>query len=188
MSDDQKVAIVMSTGANNARMLEALAERKVEIELDTVTTPPTITGPHGRAWRIDPVARANGRPDAGVVAWMVEAPWAHPAWHSYAIVLISLRPIEGLPDPKIYRDGATHEMVVFALNPDESRQATLDGGVFRQLTPCNFAGQFIEIEDGYAMQRIECAVLEIIHGQLSPDTDFRHAWINRFGDHMIKKG
>ena len=51
--------------------------------------------------------------------WIVEAGWAHPLWHSYAVILLDLTTeIQGSP-AIIYRDGMTHEVHVFALDPDK---------------------------------------------------------------------
>ena len=56
--------------------------------------------PNGKAWRFDLDAirmrmKADPASDAAVDAWLIEAPWAHPVWHSYLVMLIHLRPIPG---------------------------------------------------------------------------------------------
>jgi hypothetical protein len=151
-----------------------------ELPLDTITVPPTLTGKHGRAWRItlDHRHRATDTIDV----WLIEAPWAHPVWHSYAISLARLR--EG---DVFYLPCATHELVLFALNPAKSRQDMLGANAVHILEPPNFAAQIVEVEDTLARERVTSAVEKILKGELSPDTDFRRMWIALFGNNMVRK-
>lgn len=194
MAEEQKPAlVVIGTGAANARFLSGPnATTKVT---DPITATPVIQGQHGRAWLCD---SENGRrkmnlqpgQDAGLVHWVVEAPWAHPAWHSYSIILIHLRPMEGHKQPVIYLQGATHEILVHVLNPKRDRNKLLADGMIHGdtiLTPTNFAGQIIEIEDRYALDRVSKAIKMICDGTLSPDTDHIDAWGILFGRHMMKR-
>jgi hypothetical protein len=154
---------------------------------DPVTTPPSLTG-HSRAWRVDLAKiKASGLTvDNGCVAcWLVEAPWAHPIWHSYRISVAHLHPLARVPDPVIYRPGATHEMVVLALDPRAPRQPLLDRGEGEPLFPVNFAAQMIETNDATAALKVERAVEMIVAGRLSPDTDFLSHWSALFGDDMM---
>lgn len=157
---------------------------------DPISIPPTIDGPHAKAWRMDYVsilkALGNPKETAGVCMWLVEAPWAHPFWHSYRISLVHLRPIEALGPATIYLEGATHEMVVEALDPEKPRQAALDRLDFAQLQPANFAAQMIKSSDADAEIAVGMAVKMICDGRLNPDTDFRAQWIAMFGDNMMK--
>lgn len=159
--------------------------------LDPISAPPSIMNIAGRAWRLDldRVYTRNGKPRLGHVAsWLIEAPWAHPCWHSYSINLIHLRPLQGIPDPVIYLPGATHELWVHALDPNESRQEMMGTGIFRNLDPMNFGAQIIAETDAAAVQRVEReAVLPICLGELSPDTDFLNAWTALFGDNMVRR-
>lgn len=151
----------------------------MECKDDVITVKPTINGAHARAWRVDPHHVA---PHSLVTSWLVEVPWAHPVWHSYRISLIHLRPVPGLDDAVIYRSGATHEIAVYALDPDMPRQAVFDSHVWDVLTPPNFVDQFIAQSDAAADARIADVVRLICDGWLSPDTDFRGAWIKLFGE------
>jgi hypothetical protein len=165
-------------------------------KLDTITKAPDLTGEKSRAWRIDiDTARAIGNwtteEDATIAAWLVEAPWAHPAWHSYVIVLMHLRPlVADKRETKFYLEGATHEMWLYAIDPKSSREDFVTKCNFKELsilTPINFAAQIIEPSDDAAIARVEKAVQEICNGELSPDTDFQSMWEERFGNHMIKQ-
>lgn len=155
--------------------------------------PPDKTGLGGRAWRcnLDAYRRtfeAAAADDATLAMWIVEAPWAHPFWHSYWITLVHLRPMPDERETKIYLEGATHEFWVYAVNADHSREPAIRGtGAVHHLTPPNFVAQFIEPSDGAACARIEGAVDLILTGELNPDTDARSQWKALFGDAMFKR-
>jgi hypothetical protein len=122
-------------------------------------------------------------PDAGVCGWIVEARWAHPLWHSYEIACYHLRPLEGFNKPRFYTPNATHEMILFALDPDSPRTVTKTPV---RLHPANFAAQFWEADDTDAERRIQKCVEEILAGQLNPDTDYTSQWVQRFNRGMLK--
>jgi hypothetical protein len=159
---------------------------------DPVSLPPAVTGHVGRAWLMDMAAqcrRLGIRPedDGSVSTWMVEAPWAHFAWHSYAVILIHLRPMPDNRPTLFYLDGATHEVWVYALSAVEPREpAILGQAIPAFLQPKNFAAQFIAESDEAAAARVKAAVQEVVDGQLSPDAGCRHDWAARFGDNMLK--
>lgn len=155
-------------------------------QADAITIPPTITGRAGRAWLVDP-AVASEREAAEIACWVIEASFAHPVWHSYALLCIHLRPIEGVPAPTMYLEDATHEIILFALNPDKPREPAVRGLKLPCLEPANFAAQLIEVSDDLARGRIESVVRLVCDGKLSPDTDYLRAWVKLFGDNMIKK-
>ena len=159
---------------------------------DPLTTEPAVTGSAGRAWAIDLIRRrgmlaANGHATPEVGSWIVEAPWAHPAWHSYWIMVMHLRELPGVAMPTFYVEGATHELWVYAINPEMERQPMLETGMIPVLTPMNFAAQITAEHDGAAHDLVEQAVKMICEGTLSPDTDFRQQWVTLFGDGMIRR-
>jgi hypothetical protein len=190
MSDDKLTIGIIGTGAGNAR---ALAGDGVAPIKDPITAAPVISGPHGRAWLCD---LANGlkqkgfkpEDDACIAHWIIEAPWAHSAWHSYSIVLVHLRPMPDGRRTLIYLDEATHELWVHAMAPDHDRNKVLATGIptGAWLSPKNFASQFIEISDELARDRVKAAIQQICDGKLSPDTDYQHQWVRLFGDSMMK--
>jgi hypothetical protein len=191
--NDKPTLTIIGSGSGALHLLAALhgeVVRPTTIK-DPVSAPPIVSGPVGRAWLcdIDAVRRAlNTKPERDPVLadWVVEAPWAHPAWHSYAVVLVHLRP---LPDRQtmFYLDGATHELWVLALDPNKDRNKILIGRERNYwLQPINFAAQFIEASDELALTRVRAAVQEICNGVLCPDTDFIRQWVQRFGDNMLK--
>lgn len=141
--------------------------------------PPAKQGPYGKAWRMDIAAiRAHyGKQGAEICFWIVEAPWAHPMWHSYMLSAVHLRPCDGFPPAVVNLPGATHEVMLYALDP--SRTPRLDR-IPRLLNPSNFHGQWIAESDDAAIAKVESCVDMILAGRLSPDTDFRREWIELF--------
>lgn len=162
--------------------------------VDIIAIEPTIRCFHGRAWAmsIDGVCAHRGitREECGdLSSWIIEAAWAHPVWHSYWLHLQHLRPVageRGAHPLKIHLEGATHEMVLFAIDPEKARQPQIETGLVHYLLPGNFAAQFIEPDDDAAIERIRKTVQLICDGNLSPDTDFLYEWKKRFGDNMVR--
>jgi hypothetical protein len=159
--------------------------------LDPIVKFPDHSDAHGRAWRVDvPALRVTKQcpadRDATLDLWIIEAPWAHPIWHSYLITLVHLRPMPGF-DVHFYRSGASHEFQLFALDPAKPRAPAVSGQVLPGvLTPANFAAQLVEESDEGARATIRKAVTQICAAQLSPDTDFLGQWVARFGGQMLK--
>lgn len=133
-----------------------------------------------KAW---PVEFVTGPQRGSVCSWIVDAPWAHPAWSQYLITACHLRDVEGLPRPIKFDDRATHEVIVAALDPrilltpeNSSRVETHLGAV----VPLNFVGQWRAKSDEEAAGNIKGVVNQIVRGNLSPDTDFRQMWAAMF--------
>jgi hypothetical protein len=148
---------------------------------------PDLVGVHGRAWKhdIEAVARRYGGPPPAitVASWIVEARYAHPVWHSYMVGCVALRDVPGVPPATIHLPGATHEVMVYALNPEHRRALN---GITPFLTPGNFHGQWRAESDAAAACFIEETVQLVIDWRLSPDTDFRRDWIARFSASNMK--
>jgi hypothetical protein len=155
----------------------------------TTDITPALIGSRGVAWRTnqEKIAKQEGTErllPISVAAWVIYAPYAHPFWHSYWLSCVSLRDQEGVPPAILYRPDATHELILFALNP--AHPTTIDEQP-HFLTPTNFVGQFPAQSDSHASAIIEQTVRDIINGFLSPDTDYRRNWIMRFGDWCLRK-
>lgn len=201
MSDEKKgVSIgIIGTGESVARVIatlagDAAASSAAAAQADAIDKAPDMSGPHGRAWMVDLAAlRAmlgvSAADDGTLVSWVVEAPWAHPMWHSYAISLMHLRPLPDGRPTKFYVPNATHELWVYAMDPDKKRAAMIAGaerGYSAWMQPINFAAQIIEPNDAAAVERIEAAVRWIVDGKLSPDTDYLRQWCALFNGAMVK--
>ena len=195
MTDQNKgpTVVVVGTGSTAIAVLAALAGQPDAIKddrvLDEVLSIPDIAGPHGRAWKIDMerLKRTFAPDDATLEAWIIEARWAHPVWHSYVLFLIHLEPIAGRPLPVITREGARHQFFLYALPPDDDRQMAIDGeAIPALLTPVNFSAYLTADSDEDARAQIEAAVTDIVEGRLNPDTDALETWANRFGREMLR--
>jgi hypothetical protein len=161
---------------------------------------PTLAGDMGTAWLYDldgmyakAAAREQPMPprQLGLPSWLVYAPWAHPIWHSYCLMVISLAEVEGFPPAHINRPGEnpTHELFLAALDPgmpsNPRARYALDEPA-PMMRPLNFAAQFKEGSDAKCSARIRAAVEDIIRGRLNPDTDGMQQWIGRFGGSSVK--
>lgn len=158
----------------------------------TETTTPTMRGKLGNAWLIDMQAISQRRglvndPRAAVTlpSWIASAAYAHPLWSHYAILCVALRDVPGVPKAKVNLEGATHEVMVFALDPDH-KPAVDDFP--RPLQPANFIGQFVATDDLSAAAYVQDAVRDVIDGILNPDTDYRRHWVYRFSASNLKPG
>lgn len=158
----------------------------------TEHTEPTMRGRLGNAWLIDQeaVGRRHGivydpRASVTLPSWIASASYAHPLWSHYAILCVALRDVPGVPKAIVHLPGATHEVLVFALDPD-TKPAVDD--MPRALQPINFSGQFVEADDMAAAARVQQAVQDVIDGTLNPDSDFRRQWVERFSGSNLKPG
>lgn len=142
-----------------------------------------IKGPFGVAWPFD--MEVLGKDSALVTCHAVKVPWANNLWDTYVIAMMHLRPMPGKPDADIRLPGATHEVMVFAMQP-EYRFNPAKTFVGHTLSPTNFVGQFISASDDVAASRVRSCVVAIVHGDLSPDTDFIQHWIHLFSASNIK--
>ncbi len=113
-------------------------------------------------------------------------PWAHPVWSEYFLTVVDLTtPLEGagaafLKDPK-----ATHEFLLFAVNPkspvDFDEPADLEK-LPPNLIPANHGYQFTARSNDAAWARVNALVDDCMARMLSPDTDWRSAWDARMAD------
>lgn len=115
--------------------------------------------------------------------WVIDAPWAHPLWSQYVVLLYDLTTVqEGVEMPKVVLEGATHEFMVYAVDPDAKIEKDTDAwelgksGQLRLLQPANYGYQFKAETNEAAEGRIQGLVDQILAQTLSPDTDFRSWW------------
>lgn len=144
-------------------------------------------GPYGHA---EPIPM----PDIPVAAetccaWLITAPHAHPAWTQYQLAVVRLRDnMPGFPPPKRHFIGATHELLILAINPDHGPWTVAaalealhaDRGI-PFLTPVNLVLQF-EATDDEMRQCADLSCRAIVNGHLSPEAplgreSFTAAWL-----------
>lgn len=128
---------------------------------------PDVLTDRTKIWTVD----AKNHPYT-VGYWLIYAPWAHPAWKYHLMSLIHLRDSETGPKAKIAVPGATHELMIFALDPKYEP----DPYDARLLEPVSIAQQFIAENDAAALNVLEQRIPMIAAGVLSPDSDYRKAW------------
>lgn len=117
------------------------------------------------------------------VVWGLHLPGAHPIWNDYVILLYDLTtPLT--ETPIIYLDGATHEILLYAVNPDRQLlpETPIADYYPALLHPANHGYQFKAASNDAATARIQLLVDEMLNNTLSPDTDWRSAWDAKFAD------
>ena len=141
-------------------------------------------GTFGTAERLDyPTDRPANR--ASVATWLLTAPQAHPLWTQYALMVVSLAPFDGVPPAKLRFEGATHELLVVALQPDQrwtaERVESLSWPSLPYLLPVNVCEQFTATDD--EMRALAAMAAQgVVHGLLWPETAdapdrVREAWL-----------
>lgn len=118
---------------------------------------------------IDIIPIGSETPTA-LVAYRVFRPNDHPFWSHYSVSLVHLRPLEGAPDAKLQFPGATHELVVYALDPSANHDLTSLSAMLRsRLEGPNLVEQFVAVSDEAAMDVLDRFMARV----QSLDTDFR---------------
>lgn len=147
--------------------------------------PCVFDGIGGKAWPVD-INKAHEREgttrenDRIRGAWVIHAPWAHPVFHKFAVLVASMK---GLPPERTHVPGATHEIIVAALHPEH--EPVVDGRNVL-LQPFNFVGQFAADSDDDALTRIMQDVSAIAAGNLNPDEAGQPQWMLRYGDGCLE--
>lgn len=144
---------------------------------------PDLTGAFGAAWQL-PVAplgqRRRADLGATIAGWLLNAPQAHPLWTYYLVSVIHLHAIAGVKPPFIRTPGATHELIIASLNPEQRLPdlAAVGRGEasFAFLTPIDVMEQFTVTDDAMAYRLCELAVRSCVDGIASPDQDWRSWW------------
>lgn len=184
--------IILDSGKSTIDFLTGGGADRRGPPIDNIVKKPDIFGVHGRAWGVDMEKYRrlfpDGEPDATLGVWVVEAPWAHPIWHSYVLILIHLRPLPVLGAPHINLEGATHEFWVYAANPEAPREPFIlgDSGDIPILHPMNFGAQMIQPNDAAADFVMKATIQDIVDGKLSPDTDYFNVWVSCFGSSLVR--
>ena len=125
------------------------------------------TGPAGTATEVITTLEPGDRPDwRGTVAtWFLDCPGQSPAWRHYVLFVIHLRPIEGARPPEIRVPHATHEVFLFALDP-QSEPTPTDVKSWLFLRPHNVMEQIQLPNDEAASQLAEAAAKTVAAGVL----------------------
>jgi hypothetical protein len=100
------------------------------------------TGAYGTAERVPRVNYAADIP-ATLDWWIITAPTWTPHWSQYALSVVTLADTPGVPAATKKRDDVTHEVIVFALDPDYGPFVAADvtDRDVKPITPINIAEQ-----------------------------------------------
>lgn len=141
----------------------------------------TLEGPCGTAELLDLSALQALRPDVGgtLATWFLTCPRQSPAWDRYALSIVHLREVEGLPAPRIDVLGATHEVLLIAYHPGY-HPSPLDAATWVPMFPVNLAHQVVLNDDLQAAECLELAARAVVHGLLwaePPLSGQREPWV-----------
>lgn len=141
-----------------------------------------VAGPFGQAEQLDVPQTAP----ATLSWWLITAPAYHPLWSQYVLSVVTLDDQPGMPPALLHFPGATHELIVFALNPGEPpRRITAEdlqrGDWAGYLRPVNIVHQFTATNDEMH-QLAELACTGVVNGVLNPETadapsQVRETWL-----------
>lgn len=150
---------------------------------------PDVAGIAGRAWRATITPEERARKPHGLDAYVVHQPGVNVAWSWWLITGCDLfhdpdSKTWGKLPPKRNFDGATHEFICFALNPDRFHGGTPPDGwdaggddparVFANiLTPQEFVHQEALRDNDQANEIMRLFVRSVCDGLTAADSDFR---------------
>lgn len=132
-----------------------------------------------RCWRMRKVVT---RPDqeAGIATWVINGPF-HPLWRWWALGVVHLRPLAGVRPVVLRREGASHEVLIFSVDPEKCPEPDIDklereGGELPNLMPLDLVHQVVGLDDEQAAELAGLMVKAIVAGEMSPDQDFAEMW------------
>lgn len=128
-----------------------------------------LVGTHGIARRLPDTYR-DSHP-ASLDTWILSGPRWHPVWFQYTLGVVSLADHPELPPAKRQRPDATHELSLFALNPEAGPYDArhLPDEPLQFLTPVNIVEQFTTTDDRARELAFLCA-RAVVDGRLWPET------------------
>lgn len=131
-----------------------------------------IDGTHGfYALKHDLPALAD-RPNHDTVCaldrWILWLPGYHAMWSCYVLVACHLRNLPGVTPAVKHFPEATHEISLWANDP-ERVQVALEKGGFAPLEPANYVKQIILRDDAACNRLAEDIAVEFINARLLPE-------------------
>jgi len=153
-----------------------------------------LRGRAGTAERCSNLGPRTAAQQAALAAWLIDAPGQSPAWRHYLVSIIHLRPIAGVPPAYIGMPGATHELLLCALDPHH-RPNVDDPESLAPLLPVNAECQFAVDTDEQAIRLGELVVKAIVDGVYPAEPPFpqqgRGAWqqiVSETAEHLRTGG
>lgn len=134
-----------------------------------------INGRHGQRWPVVMPSAADLERNPAVAAtlamFVMYIPEAVAAWSWYGCSVIHLRDIPGTKPPRIDFEGATHEILILALDPREGTPDPFQPGGFKYLLPINVEAQCKLDTDEQALRLLEMISQNCIDGQMPVEPD-----------------
>ena len=127
----------------------------------------TFEGVAGFAFTVDlPPADDRGSTDSITCLgrWNMKLPDQHILWDRYSLNLVHLRDCAALTPAAKESPDKTHEITVFAINPDFPEEAFQEGGI-SILEPLNHVCQFAVNSDSEAYRIAEIMVQKLVDGE-----------------------
>lgn len=134
-----------------------------------------LQGYAGRAFHVD-----GGYPSAPatVTVWFIEAPGQSPTWSHYLLSVVHLREVVGVPAAVVNVPGATHEVMLFALDPGQNPEPGRAES-WSPLFPLNVVLQLELPNDAAAAELCGLAAQAVVDGLLwaePPMSGQREPW------------
>lgn len=143
------------------------------------------TGPMGTATELEIRGGLPGA-DTTITWWLLTGLQWHPLWQQFLLIVVHLRDVEGTPAATRQFPGATHELLVLALNPERGARTPEDlagngVGPAGYLSPIDVVHQFDATDEE---MRVLAGMLAeaCTQGWLTPSTDdareaLREQWL-----------
>lgn len=125
----------------------------------------TLRGPAGTAIELHPVELDRPDQAATLATWWLECPGQSPAWSHYVLSIIHLRPIPGVKPAHVRVPGATHEVMLLALDPAKEPRPD-DTATWSFLRPHNLMEQVQLPGDTEAVEMLELCIPLVLDGRL----------------------
>lgn len=123
-----------------------------------------LVGPFGSATEV--VIDAPGSDnDATVACWLLHCPGQSPAWAHYLLSAVHLRAVVGGHEAEVRVPGATHEVLLLALDPEKSPVPD-NPASWAWLLPLNVQEQVQLGSDDQAADLVESCVRAMLAGNL----------------------
>lgn len=130
--------------------------------------PPDLDGAVAKAWNVQ-----SGEHPTSLAAWFVNGPF-HPMWSWWAIALVRLRDVPGMPPAKRNYPEAEYEFIIMSVHPDHPPDPDNPKHV-EYLEPIDVVEQFHGVTERDAVRIVEACVKAIVDGRMSPDSDWTAA-------------
>lgn len=125
------------------------------------------TGPAGKVQEIIVNLEPSDPKDwyAGIANWFIDAPGQSVAWRHYMLGAIHLRAIDGVKPAHIREPGATHEIMMMAMDP-KLKPDPLNPDSWSYLRPHNLSLQVKLRDDSAAIMLLDQCATNIAEGRL----------------------